>query len=627
MREKNKTLLEIILYFSVIVILLMISPAIISYLVKSIVAGIIIDIVLIKTKFIRKSLKESISPIYIIIGFIFAILIGCYFYDIWIYSSKVAAIGSHIGISGSTLLIIITVIGVLISTPMFMLMAFKLAYYVESGKEILNEKDIDFLENIGLENSYRFYSLKKSLLLVFGIYIFGIVAIIRANFNYIDDLGRVSGGYKGWGNFSRILSNILSTFIHMDNYLTDISPLTQVITALIMAFSGILLLVIICDRVQFTLIEVLSLISLCLNPYFLECISYKFDSPYMALSILASIFPLIYRNRNTFEYIFISILGTIIMCTTYQASSGVYPMLVILIMLLMWNNREPLNKVLMFCINSIVGYGLGILIFRLLIMIPTSQDNYTSNSLPSIKEFIPNLTKYYKLVMSDFKVWWLIIVLLTIIGFIYTMVQQSKQDRLLSIIMTVIAIICMCLLCFGMYPALEAPLFSPRAMYGFGILITLLGVCTVKNSKQIFFTVPILMLSWTFFVFTFTYGNALSVQEEYTEFRISQVINDLNDLEILQNDKEIVVQIEGDIGQSPILEAMPQDYQMLNRLIPSTFCGNWKWGKRKFFNYYGLKNIVEDTEIDLTTYNLPILEDHMYHTIYGNDSYILIELK
>jgi hypothetical protein len=415
----------------------------------------------------------------------------------------------------------------------------------------------------------------------------------------------------------------------MDNYLTDISPLTQVITALIMAFSGILLLVIICDRVQFTLIEVLSLISLCLNPYFLECISYKFDSPYMALSILASIFPLIYRNRNTFEYIFISILGTIIMCTTYQASSGVYPMLVILLMIQMWSNREPIKKGLMFCINSIVGYGLGILIFKLLIMIP--KEAYVSNSLPSIKEFIPNLVgnliHYYKLVITDFKIWWLLIVLLVIIGFLYTMVQQSKQKKISSIIMTIIALTVMLLLCFGMYPALEAPLFDTRAMYGFGILITLLGVCTVKNSKQIFFTVPILMLSWTFFVFAFTYGNALSVQEEYTEFRISQVINDLNDLEILQNDKEIVVQIEGDIGQSPILEAMPQDYQMLNRLIPSTFCGNWKWGKRKFFNYYGLKNIVEDTEIDLTTYNLPILEDHMYHTIYGNDSYILIELK
>jgi hypothetical protein len=97
-------------------------------------------------------------------------------------------------------------------------------------------------------------------------------------------------------------------------------------------------------------------------------------------------------------------------------------------------------------------------------------------------------------------------------------------------------------------------------------------------------------------------------------------------LEILQNDKEVVTQIDGDIGQSPILATMPQDYQMLNRLVPHTF-GDCGWGTQKFFYYYGLKNIVENTEIDLTTYNLPVIEDHMYHTIYGNESYILIELK
>jgi hypothetical protein len=328
-------------------------------------------------------------------------------------------------------------------------------------------------------------------------------------------------------------------------------------------------------------------------------------------------------------YIGISVIGTLIMCTTYQASSGIYPILVILIMLQMWSMREPLKKVVMFCINSIVGYGIGIFIYNFVIMIPTNY-SYASSSLPKINEFIPNfvanLIYYYKMVITDFKIWWLLIVLLVVIGFVYTMVHQSIQGKLPSVIMTVIAIICMGLLCFGMYPALADPLFRPRAMYGFCVFITILSVYTVNRTKIQVANVPILILGWTFFVFAFTYGNALSVQEEYTEFRISQVINNINDLEILQDDKEIVVQIEGDIGLSPILEAMPQSYQMLNRLIPSTFSGSWE-GKRKFFYYYGLKNIVWNEKIDLTTYNLPMLEEHMYYTIYGNDSYILIELK
>jgi hypothetical protein len=72
---------------------------------------------------------------------------------------------------------------------------------------------------------------------------------------------------------------------------------------------------------------------------------------------------------------------------------------------------------------------------------------------------------------------------------------------------------------------------------------------------------------------------------------------------------------------------MPQNYQMLNRLVPITFRENWDWGEFGFFNYYGLKNVVLDEDIDLTTYDLPIIEEHMYHTIRGKDNYILIELK
>jgi hypothetical protein len=441
---------------------------------------------------------------------------------------------------------------------------------------------------------------------------------------------RNANGGKTWNiGYSRILSHILSSAIHMDNYVTDVSPLTQVIAAILMAFSGVLILIIICERVKFTMYEVLSVVSLCLNPYFLGCISFKFDSPYMALSILAGIIPLIYRNRNTLAYIGISTIGILVMCTTYQASSGIYPILVILIMLQMWNKIEPLKNIVMFCIKSVVGYGFGILIYRFFIMTP-ANDGRVSTSLPKLKEFIPNfvgnLTHYYKLIISDFKTWWLLIVLLVVICFLYTMVRQSQQNKIISVIMTSAAIICMGLLCFGMYPALEKPLFEVRAMYGFCVFITILGVYIASKSEIQLANVPILILGWTFMVFAFTYGNALSVQEEYTEYRIEQVINNLVDLEIFQNDKEKVVQISGDIGQSPILEAMPQDYQMLNRLIPSTFGGTWS-GIRKFFYYYGVQNIVLNEDIDITTYNLPMLEEHLYYTIYGNDSYILIELK
>jgi hypothetical protein len=465
---------------------------------------------------------------------------------------------------------------------------------------------------------------------LFGIYLIGISAILRANFNYIDDMGRVALGYKGWEDFSRILSNLLSTVIHMDSYLTDVSPLPQLIAVAIMALSGVVLLVILYERTSFSVIEILALIPLCLNPYFLECISYKYDAPYMALSVFGAIMPLLYRKRSGIAYTIVSVIGTIIVCTTYQAASGIYPMLVILIMLRMWNKREENNRrIVRFCIQSAVGYSVGILVFRIFFM--TTTENYVSNSLPGIKSFIPNfiqnLEDYYALICTDFKWWWLVVVLLLIVGFVWTMTYTSENNTWLAMVLSVFALLGMGILCFGLYPALTEPLFLPRAMYGFGIFLTLLMVTITEQRNVIAVKVPVLLFSWIVFVFAFTYGNALYTQKEYTDFRINQVIEDLNDLEIFNTEEEVIVQIAGSIGHSPVIDNMPQNYQMLNRLVPINFRESWWWGQFGFYNYYNLANVVQDFSIDLKTYDLPIIEDHMYHTIRGKDNYILIELK
>ena len=62
--------------------------------------------------------------------------------------------------------------------------------------------------------------LIQAFFLLAFLYVLGISAILRADFNYIDDLGRVAQGYKDWDGFSRYLSNFLSTFLHTDQYLT-----------------------------------------------------------------------------------------------------------------------------------------------------------------------------------------------------------------------------------------------------------------------------------------------------------------------------------------------------------------------------------------------------------------------
>lgn len=76
---------------------------------------------------------------------------------------------------------------------------------------------------------------KKQFLVLLLIYLLAFSAIIRANYSYVDDIGRTFAGYHGWLDWSRWTTEILATFIHAGWHLTDISPLPQILACMIMA--------------------------------------------------------------------------------------------------------------------------------------------------------------------------------------------------------------------------------------------------------------------------------------------------------------------------------------------------------------------------------------------------------
>ena len=264
------------------------------------------------------------------------------------------------------------------------------------------------------------------------------------------------------------------------------------------------------------------------------------------------------------------------------------------------------------------------------IMIP-ADTSYVGNALPPAGELIPhflkNLRSYYSLVLSDFKPFWLIAAVLAVIAFCVRVVLDSRRKTVPAIAMTAAALVLMGLMCFGLYPALAATVFAPRAMYGFGVLLTVFGMTAAEGKKRFSLKIPAVVLSWVFFVFAFTYGNALSVQKDYTDFRTQLVISDLQEMEAFQSDTPVTVQLSGSIGNAPVLRNMPQNYQMLNRLIPGTFGGGDDLTQYGFYCYYGMRNVVWNPDVDLREMDLPVVEDNMYHTIRGEGSYVLVELK
>lgn len=473
---------------------------------------------------------------------------------------------------------------------------------------------------------YRF--LWKPTVILAAIYLLAMTAVLRADFYYYDDIARALEGYSRWG-FSRHLSNFLSQFLHGDSYLTDISPLPQLLAIVITAMASALAVYCITGEKKFGSWHYWAAIPLGLSPYYLECLSYKYDSPYMALSLLFSVLPLMFRERKRMVYILWTMVCMIGMCTSYQASAGIFPMLVIVVGIRRWVDGEKTVEVLRYFAISAVGYLVGLILFRKVIM--TEFVAYASTTAASLSNLIPcaitNYKRYIVHFLEGFKPEWLVVSFLLCVCFLWTAVAQSKQNKLLTFFLVGAAMIVMFMLSFGVYPFLTEPLFYPRAMYGIGCFLGFQGIyAATKRPKGYVSKAMCLVLGWYFFVFSFTYGNALSVQSQYTDYRITQVIDDLIECDTLDSEEEVTLQITGTIGYAPALEHMLEDFPMIKKLVPVTFIGDGWWGEYGIRYYYGLPDMKFAETYDPPELEMEVIADNYLHTICANENYIWIDL-
>lgn len=480
------------------------------------------------------------------------------------------------------------------------------------------------------EETLKLKFLLKPFFILSIIYCVAITAIIRANFNYIDDLGRVYNSYRGWSNWSRYVSEYLSVFVHTESRLMDISPLPQIIAALILALASAFLIYIFNNnKKDFSRWSLFAVIPLGLSPYFLECLSYKFDSLYMALSILASIFPFLFVNHCNKIFFTASFISSLVMCMTYQASSGIY--VVIALFLVAQNYNKGFD-----CLNllkvSALAYISSLILFRFAFM--RKLNDYVTTDTAGAADLVPtvinNIKTYFNLIVTDFNRVWLVLIVLIAIIFLYVFVKSSVRNKFQAFGIAICLLLFGSILSYGGYILLKKPLFAPRGMYGIGAFLAILNVYIVANTHITFNKIVCVLLSWCFFVFSFTYGNALAEQKRYTDFRINLLINDLNDIKPQQGLLEM--QLDGNIGKAPtITKRLEQRYPIVKRLVPSTLGGGgWVWNEYYLYNYFalpGIKQHIDTKKEDFKNFNLPVFVNSRYHDIKTEGKHILVTFK
>lgn len=633
MKQRQNLIIKIILMISGLTFLLLVASdaitssafslnAMILAFARCVILAIGMMIILFKMPLTIQKLRDFFRLPYCVFGGLLSAATGLNFYSIWRDSKRLQVLADLLGVSGRMFVLICSILGVIVAAPIFIcIIGWLLETYAKEKVNICLEM---------LDNRCAKWSEKKTFLCLLLIYLVASYQIIRANYNYNDDMGRVFSGYTGWGNHSRYISNFLSHIIHAGTYLFDISPVPQLLSIGIIIVASMIVVHQIMGRQTCSLWDVIAVLPLGLSPYFLACRSYKYDAPYMALSVLVSVIPLIFYRRHIAAYRVLVVVSVLAMCMTYQATLGIFPMLVVLLAFLMWCRGESMEEIKDLIVNSAIAYICGIIIFVLVIMVP----NYRSmpNKEFSITSIFSNYRTYISFLLSDFKMEWLILVGILTICFIIKAVRKSSHNKFFSIILGGGVVCVMFLLSFGVYPFLEAPLYHPRAMFGVGVYIAFVGLGNLAQGKENWGTrILTAILSWMFITFSCAYGNALSAQKEYADFRISEVIQDLTELEEFNTNDEKIVQITGSVGYSPIIENMSDGYNMLKRLIPVQFDSSG-WGEYKMLHYYGLDDVCISTYDNAITRveiydDWDVLHENFYHAIYEKDGYFIIELK
>ncbi len=472
--------------------------------------------------------------------------------------------------------------------------------------------------------------LRKHICRLTIIWTFAFIAVIRAGFHYRDDVGRAAEGYYRWSEASRYLSDLFTFILNCGKSAWDLSPMTQILAIFLTAAAGSILMELFKGDKRQPLLGYASVTLMGLNPFWLSCLSFQYDSPFMALSVLGSVFPVLFWDNDAVVFSGMAIAGTLIMCTTYQASSGLFPMLIVFYAFFRWSRKEePVPDIAKKAIIAAASYVFAMIFYRT-VLIRKVPDYASASMVPFtslFRQIQQGYLEYYTTIRREWSLRWQILAALIIGMFVLTQMLDSRRNKAATLGLTILSAVISSFLAYGVYLVLEVQVFTPRVMYGFGILLAVMALCICSSAG--FLSLPgkaaVLLLGWCFISFTFLYGNSLGEQKAFTEARLQPLVEDLNELEQLREDKVVSIQFTGTRVLSPVVQNRMKDYPILYRLIPPTM-GRYMWAQYYMTHYLGFTNLRLERGRKLKKMKLPLIKETVFYSIYGNEDYLRVEM-
>ncbi|GHV53449.1 hypothetical protein FACS1894206_04150 [Deltaproteobacteria bacterium] len=447
------------------------------------------------------------------------------------------------------------------------------------------------------------------------VYFWGIAAILRANCLYYDDLARAMRGFTGWSEASRPLADFLANAFYLGAFTYDASPLTQLVAIFFLALCSLLLLKAL--RIKPAWLPVLCTVPVGLSPYILQCLSYKFDSPYMAAALLFALLPLAFPPLRAKT--FTAAAGFSLYCSValYHAALGAYLCLLVYFCVRDLVSRKKLilvwRRFFKLSLPFILSIGLFVVITRFCSLISYTQQHAALPLLADLPNtFAANVQIYFTMLFTDWNKSGLGLLMglfsLEYLGRLYLRWRRSRRQGRqhapagLRLALLIPLIPCFFLSPYGLQFLLEKPVWDPRMLQSFGVLLALLLLNSLGRNggallNKAAATARCLLIA-QLLVFANIYGNLLARQEQWE----STLLFPLSlDLRAMMRDTGIsAIRYVGGMGYTPLLQMPSVKFPLLRRLVPRP---DWVFSEVR--NLGVIVREVEDNPPDeslLTTY-------------------------
>ncbi|MER1905714.1 glucosyltransferase domain-containing protein [Citrobacter portucalensis] len=420
--------------------------------------------------------------------------------------------------------------------------------------------------------------------------------IISSDIYYMDDIFRHVLWYSGWSGDGRPFADTIYNIISFGNSIVDMHPMPLI--GSIGLFSLTMYYYAKNNNISLSYIYMVSCSVIIINPFFVSNLWFRFDGPFMVLSICFAIIPFCANIKNKFVQLVFSSFFVLMALGLYQTSINVF-LGFIFIELIVKITNEKLSCSIKQFVYRFSSAIVAILLYKFTTSKIYPMNDYAAAYSKTIEldyNGLLTLINNVKIALDGLNVallsFWIYIIPCTIVV-LCALIKKTCNHSKISLIMALVSVVSLFFLSFGVIVLSNNMVVYPRVYLGFGCFLFLLFILVSQSKLKPYIRYAIILVPYSIMSVYFFIENS-SIKAEYIDKNelAQRLVYDIsNNSEI--NNKCIMIINYPKI--SKVAEMNLRAYPYSYNVLPKTFSPGYDGGRFLLMSN-GLKDIRYQSE-------------------------------